>query len=171
MPIQEHPNEDERYRRRVFWAGFFPITCVVIFCVGFAVLGTNVTRLQYDAALGKWRSQNITEYEATVSDMSMVWAGDYKLRVRDGQLVSLSKLRSGAVITVTNGTLSGLSPNFMTVEGMFEEADRLTSSSALDLQMSCWVDFDDALGYPSDISCQPKPWYDVTDVSGGTQIT
>src|SRR6266487_1619249 len=46
-------------------------------------LSTNITRLDYETALYKWRARRVLEYELTVSDLSrMDMGGDLTLRIK-----------------------------------------------------------------------------------------
>src|SRR5689334_8813405 len=76
----------EKARRRI---GLLePLIVLVFVIVGAAIflLSPDPRRQQYDSAISKWRSQNITEYDALVSydhgQSLQKW-----IRVRDGQVV------------------------------------------------------------------------------------
>jgi hypothetical protein len=115
--------------------------------------GTGVGRDEYNAALAKWRSQSIQEYEMVIEYASLApFAGTWTLKVRGEAIDVLSYSRDGAVPATPPAGVVGDALKFLTVEDRFALIEtRLTDAevSNLDKRVNYVVEYDQALGYPS----------------------
>lgn len=140
---------------RITKVGGLVILGVILLCVGvlFGIIGADERRPYYESALGKWRSQNIIEYEAEVKQVTtdLEASGSYRLRVRDGQIASA--YRYGVPVPVDSDSSMSLVFKDITAEGMFDRVDYLTSHNPFGHDKSCSFDFDTILGYPSRFDC------------------
>jgi hypothetical protein len=148
-----YDEEIEKARRRIGLQEPLIVLGILIVAAAIFFLSPDPRRLQYDAAISKWRSQNITEYDAQVSyDHSQ--SLQTSIRVRDGKVVKDDTAPELATKSGFEDDRTAALLNEMSVEGMFAQIDYMTTHNPFGLDRSCSFDFDAELGYPLRIECK-----------------
>jgi len=166
---------------RSFWKWF--VACFLVALVIYVVINTlvqlfwpetgtiNVTRQDYDAALNKWRSQGVREYEIVVDygadscSFDPLVCGTWHLHVNGDKINILGYSFNG--ITEPNAKPSDLKS--LTIDGLFDEVDKTLDNGPFILgpfPIDHVFSFDTTLGYPTkieQIQRQPKSGYVSTD--------
>jgi len=159
----DHPWEDLKWYWKV------PMTALALVVIALAVVqlwpdngSVNITRDEYNAALNKWRSQNITEYEMTTSfsakgcALDKMVCGTWKLRVSGDKINILEYSWMDGPTTPTAGP-SDL--DFLTVDSLFREIDATLADGPFakdGFPLDYTIRFDPTLGYPIEISRQGR---------------
>ncbi|HEX8218286.1 MAG TPA: DUF6174 domain-containing protein [Chloroflexia bacterium] len=118
----------------------------------------NVSRSDYEAALRKWRSQRVEEYEMVVSySVQNCWLGPFnscgkwKLHVEGDKVAIVENMRPDIPLEA-QAPLDCL--RFLTIDNLFEEARKTINEGPFDymrLPLDYMINFDDGRGYPRDI--------------------
>jgi hypothetical protein len=117
----------------------------------------NITRAHYNAALAKWRSQNISEYEISYETEGEFAGGSYMLHVRrDGNNVVIFDRDnpSNTSLEIPNPRVVETKDDPI-IEGLFTELDSWLNLAETHPVTDTWyptltVHFHPWLGYPTD---------------------
>ena len=149
------------------WAFAILITSAFIFSLASAwpESGTiNITRDDYNTALQKWHTLGVQEYEMVVHysqyhcGIDPTDCGTWTLRV-DGDKIDILKYKPLYSTANLQPLLKPGDLKFLTVDHLFQEADRILSSgpySRGQFPLDYTVKFDPVLGYPIEISRQGR---------------
>jgi hypothetical protein len=130
-------------------------------------------RNEYNAALNKWRSQGIWDYEITVDYQSFSpWAGTWVLRVTNNK-VGIQSYSPPDGQDATPSPLGEDTLNFLTVDGQFASIEHILTNAQrtqIDALVDYLATFDPKLGYPSLVEIRPKTGVRAPNLGSKTAI-
>jgi hypothetical protein len=157
---------DRRRRRAISCLGLLALP-VLVSCgiLGYWLFaGINITRNDYEQALGRWRSQGIADYEMVVEFYAFnPDSGEWTMRVTNGKVVTATRTGPGPNVLTDLDDLQ-----FLTVEGSFTSVEYMLNDRSGEMLYT--VAFDPGLGYPTSMSGHPKPWRRIYDADGERRI-